>query len=152
MASSWKNQQSVLLLTQFLRDKGHEVDCFCDTSLGRFVFHWSEFFGPVTEEEAEKRKYEWNAQTFLLQEKTQRAFAEDKKWLDWSEGVVLVLPAGRSAHLEAGYAVGQGKPVWAYGEFPAGEFDVMYGFFKELILTSQLSRLVNSIARRDSRK
>ena len=65
---------------------------------------------------------------FLKVKQAQKAFAEDKKWIDWSDAVLLVLPAGRSAHLEAGYAVGRGKKLIVYGDFPTGEFDVMYGF------------------------
>ena len=39
-------------------------------------------------------------------------FEFDKRHLDSSDAAVLVLPAGRSAHLEAGYMVGCGKPVY----------------------------------------
>jgi hypothetical protein len=40
-----------------------------------------------------------------------KGFAFDKAALDWCDTCVLVLPSGRSAHLEAGYAAGQGKQV-----------------------------------------
>lgn len=33
----------------------------------------------------------------------------DRDALHWCDTCVLVLPCGRSAHLEAGYAAGQGK-------------------------------------------
>lgn len=41
----------------------------------------------------------------------QRGFGFDREALDWADTCVLVLPCGRSAHLEAGYACGQGKHV-----------------------------------------
>lgn len=118
IASSWKNEFLVKVLSDLLRDWGHEADCFADESTGRYAFHVSEV-GPFGE---------IDAIDFLEDERAQRAFAEDKKWLDWCECVVLVLPAGKSSHLEAGYAKGQGKHLFILGEFPNGEFDVMYGF------------------------
>ncbi|MYA40605.1 MAG: hypothetical protein F4Z31_02445 [Gemmatimonadetes bacterium] len=38
-------------------------------------------------------------------------FAADWAAMQWADRFVLVLPCGRSAHLEAGYAVGAGKPL-----------------------------------------
>lgn len=37
-------------------------------------------------------------------------FAFDKKHLDRTDAALLVLPAGKSGHLELGYSVGKGKP------------------------------------------
>lgn len=52
----------------------------------------------------------------------------DKKHLDASQMAVLVQPCGRSGHLEAGYMVGCGKPVFAlFPEEPA-KWDVMTRF------------------------
>jgi hypothetical protein len=143
VASSWKNEHMCRILAGVLRDYGHEVDCFCDPASGRFVFRWPELVSNLSNP-ADLQKY--NAQSFLADERTQRAFAEDKKWLDWCDGVVLVLPSGRSAHLEAGYAVGRGKPVWAWGKIPDGEFDVMYGFFAGLYNGNELSKCLRDIA------
>jgi nucleoside 2-deoxyribosyltransferase len=32
--------------------------------------------------------------------------------MEWADACVLVLPCGRSAHLEAGWFAGKGKPVF----------------------------------------
>lgn len=111
-----------------LRSQGHEVDAFCDTSTDRYVFHFSEI-GPSET---------LDAIDFLRDERSQKAFREDKKWLDWADCCLLILPAGKSAHLEAGYIKGQGKLliIWQLN-FPKGEFDVMYGF-ADLISTDPL--------------
>ena len=57
-------------------------------------------------------------------------FEFDKYHLDRVDAAVLVLPAGRSAHLELGYMAGRGKPTFVL--FPDGEpderWDVMYQF------------------------
>ena len=70
--------------------------------------------------------------SIMRTKEVQRAFAEDKKWIDWADAVIMLLPCGKSAHLEAGYAKGHGKKLYIIGEFPKGEFDVMYGFADRL--------------------
>lgn len=120
VASSWKNVELVRVVANFLRNQGFEVDDFTDDSRGRYVFHYSEIgnledLDPIT---------------FLYDPRAQRAFQEDKKWIDWADVVIMLMPAGKSSHLEAGYAKGAGKIViiyWHNGA-PKGEFDVMYGF------------------------
>ena len=61
----------------------------------------------------------------------EHVFSFDKHHLDTSDCAVLVLPAGRSGHLELGYMAGKGKPAYilldhSYSE--DGRFDVMYKF------------------------
>jgi nucleoside 2-deoxyribosyltransferase len=55
-------------------------------------------------------------------------FEYDKQWLDWAEGVVLVLPAGRSGHLELGYCAGKGKSTHILLDAEEERWDVMYLF------------------------
>jgi nucleoside 2-deoxyribosyltransferase len=121
LASSWKNDELVRDWAKKLASvpHNHQVDAFCDPATGRYVFHFSEIGDPSN----------LDAMNFLGDERSRKAFEEDKKWIDWSDVVILILPAGKSSHLEAGYAKGRGKKliIWqAY--FPKGEFDVMYGF------------------------
>ena len=55
----------------------------------------------------------------------------DKYHLDTSDIGVMVHPVGRSAHIELGYLIGQGKPVYVLfdGPIPDTErWDVMYRF------------------------
>ena len=54
----------------------------------------------------------------------------------------MVLPSGKNAHLEAGYAKGIGKKLFVYGDFTSGEFDVMYGFADGLFRSSELDGLI----------
>lgn len=55
-------------------------------------------------------------------------FAFDKWHLDDSDVVVLVLPCGKSAHLELGYALGQGKVGYVLFDDEPDRYDVMYRF------------------------
>ena len=38
-----------------------------------------------------------------------KGFSTDMEGLDWADAVVMVMPCGRSSHLELGYAVGKNK-------------------------------------------
>jgi hypothetical protein len=56
-------------------------------------------------------------------------FKFDKTHLDTSCGALMVLPAGRSAHLELGYMAGRGMWTGILLDNPDPErWDVMYGF------------------------
>ena len=61
------------------------------------------------------------------------AFALDKYHLDMAEAAVLVLPAGRSAHLELGYMAGKGKPAYILLEKEPERFDIMYNFATDIV-------------------
>ena len=62
-------------------------------------------------------------------------FEFDKKHLDESDAFVLVLPAGRSAHMELGYMAGNGKPTFILynPEVENDRWDVMYGFATAIV-------------------
>lgn len=54
-------------------------------------------------------------------------FNFDKSHLDRNEIAVLILPAGKSGHLELGYVAGCGKPTYIILDDP-DRWDVMYQF------------------------
>jgi len=139
IATSWKMEGTAIFVTNELRKIGHEVDCFCDSSSGRYVFHWTEF----VEKEEDLKNYD--AISFLHDPRTQRAFKEDKKHIAWADAVVMIHPCGKSAHLEAGYAKGRGKLLFMWGEFPKGEFDVMYGFADYIYRADEFNKLLAMI-------
>jgi len=138
LASSWKNEELVKIIAEVLRQRGHEVDCFCDESGGRYVFRWTDHFEII--EDA-------NVFSFLTLPEAKKAFEEDKKWIDWSDAVVMIFPCGNSSHLEGGYAKGCGKKLYIWGNFPSGYFENMYGFadgiFDEYHLKDLLEVLSN---------
>ncbi|MFW5920202.1 MAG: hypothetical protein ACOCUS_00075, partial [Polyangiales bacterium] len=51
-------------------------------------------------------------------------FESDRAGLEWCDRLVLLLPCGRSAHLEAGWAAGSGRPVHVL--LADGEPELMY--------------------------
>ena len=58
----------------------------------------------------------------------QHVFHFDKRHLEAADAVVLVLPAGRSGHLELGWALGRGKRCYILLDREPERFDVMYAF------------------------
>ncbi len=59
-----------------------------------------------------------------------KVFNEDIKAERESENFLLVLPAGKSGHIEAGIAYGMGKKCYAIGEYDAT--DSLYNIFEKI--------------------
>lgn len=120
VASSWRNpiQPAVVVA---LRDEGHEVYDFRNPTPGNNGFAWREIDGGWQS---------WSPRRFaeILTEHPTAAegFAFDKTALDWCDTCVLVLPCGRSAHIEAGYARGQGKHLFILLQEERFEPELMY--------------------------
>jgi len=135
IASSWKNVTDTRALARVLRGEGHEAYDFTDPE--NFIFEASEPGQP-------REGIDWLK--FLDAESTKKAYHVDKTGLDWADTVVLFLPAGRSAHLEAGYGVGAGKDLFIYGDLPRGEFDVMYLMAKGCYRRKDLERMIAELS------
>lgn len=120
LASSWRcaEQPRVVAL---LRDAGHEVYDFRNPAPGNSGFAWSE---------VDRDWLEWSPERFAEKLATHpvaaAGFKYDKDALDWCDTCVLLLPCGRSAHLEAGYAAGQGKRTIFYLRPDRFEPELMY--------------------------
>jgi hypothetical protein len=63
----------------------------------------------------------------------QHVFLFDKKHLDRCDTAVLMLPAGKSGHLEFGYMIGQGKRGIILLDKEPERFDVMYAFATRVV-------------------
>jgi hypothetical protein len=73
----------------------------------------------------------------------QNTFGLDKRMLNWCDAAVLVLPAGKSGHMELGYAIGRGKRGYILLDKEPERFDVMYAFANAVVST--LSELVEEL-------
>jgi hypothetical protein len=117
VASSWRNARQPTIVA-VLRDAGHEVYDFRHPRAGDEGFHWSEI---------DPGWQSWSPEQFrdsLGHPLTRRGFASDFDAMGWADTGVLLLPCGRSAHLEAGYFVGAGKPLYIL--LSDGEPELMY--------------------------
>lgn len=77
----------------------------------------------------------------------QNIFEFDKKHILQSEAFVLVMPAGKSAFLELGWALGQGIP--GYILFPEGDperIDIMFAFANAVVYS--VKELVGELRRK----
>lgn len=129
VASSWRNpiQQRIVAT---LRAAGHEVYDFRNPAPGNTGFAWSaidpDWLG-------------WSPEVFAALVTTHPVAADgfklDKDALDWCDTCVLALPCGRSAHLEAGYAIGRGKETIFYLHPDKFEPELMYLLGHGLVTT-----------------
>jgi hypothetical protein len=72
------------------------------------------------------------------------AFGLDRRHLDEATAGVLVLPAGKSGHLELGYLAGQGKRTFILFEGEPERWDLMY-LFAEYVCFS-VDELIEALA------
>ncbi|NBJ13235.1 TIR domain-containing protein [Microvirga arsenatis] len=120
VASSWRNALQPDIVAALKAD-GHEVYDFRNPAPGESGFSWSEI-DPDWLAWSPERYAEHVRQSPIAR----HGFNRDKAALDWCDTCVLVLPCGRSAHLEAGYAAGQGKRTIFYLHEDRFEPELMY--------------------------
>jgi hypothetical protein len=103
VASSWRNAQQPLVVAQ-LRSVGHDAYDFRNPPGGiPNGFRWSE---------VDPNWEAWSAADYrdkLRHPLAQRGFNSDFDGMKWADTCLLVLPCGRSAHLECGWMAGAGK-------------------------------------------
>ena len=109
VASSWRNPYQAQTV-KALRALGHEVYDFKSDAPGYFggpqptAFSWSEMsadwqaWGP-----AEYRN------ELLTHPRAASGYLGDLRGMEWADTCLMLLPCGRSAHIEAGYMKGRGK-------------------------------------------
>ena len=105
-----------------LRALGHEVYDFRNPPHGRGGFQWSSIG---------KDWLEWSAEQYrenLSHPIAEAGFKSDLDAMLACDVCVLVLPCGRSAHTEAGWYSGAGRPVYVYQPVRQ-EPELMYKLF-----------------------
>lgn len=114
LASSWRNPMQPLAV-ESLRYAGHEVYDFRNPPNGNFGFRWSD---------VDPEYRDWTAEGYragLADGVAQMGFQSDFDGMKWADTGILLLPCGRSAHLELGWMAGAGKNtiMWTHdGEEP----------------------------------
>lgn len=111
VTSSWRNEHQPDVV-EALRKEGFPVYDFRNPDPGNEGFHWSWI---------DKNWQNWDLAGFRGE--LQHGFGKEGYKLDIaalnaSDALVLVMPCGRSAHIEAGIAMGRGKCTVIY--FPPG--------------------------------
>ena len=74
---------------------------------------------------------------FIKSPAARNIFEFDKHHMDRCDALVLLMPAGKSAHLELGYTLGQGKPGFLVFEEEPERYEVMVQFATEVFFSRQ---------------
>ena len=134
LIGSLKNE-NVTKFAAKVRDAGFEV--------------FDDWFSPGPEADDHWQRYERErGRTYLEALKGHHArnvFDFDVQHIDASDCVVLVMPAGKSAHMELGYAAGTKKPCFVLFEGEPERYDIMYLFANDVFVDSDklIERLVS---------
>jgi len=64
-------------------------------------------------------------------------FEFDKRHLDLADIAVLLLPAGKSGHMEIGYMVGKGKKAYILFDKEPDRYDIMYRFATDVFFNEE---------------
>jgi hypothetical protein len=141
VASSWRCAAQPDVVTT-LRSAGFEVYDFKNPKPGDNGFHWSSVMPSYDHETCDAEEYV----DALEHPVSMAGFASDFDAMRWADTCVLVLPCGRSAHLELGWFVGQGKrtAILLDGEQNGGKVtpELMYKMVDYIAL--DLDDLMNS--------
>ncbi len=123
LASRFRNKDIVLDLLAKMREKGKKVYCFLETDASKN--HVGDL--NCNPEEA-MAKFE-AVQDWRTDPDVREVFDTDMNALRDSEKLVLLLPAGKSSHMEAGAAYGMGKECIVVGE--QKETETLYLIFNK---------------------
>lgn len=124
VASSWRNAFQPEVVTR-LREAGFEVYDFRHPADGADGFHWSD---------VDEGWQQWSVSDYregLHHPVAEVGYHRDYDAMLWADACVLVLPCGRSAHAEAGWMAGAGKPVYVYIPH-LEEAELMYKLFDDV--------------------
>lgn len=121
LASSWRNPYQAETL-QWIRALGHEVYDFKNPAPGNTGFGWRQTIDRPIANAADLHEA-------LSTPAASKGFGLDFDAMKWADACVLLLPCGNSAHLEAGWFGGAGKPVVVYVPHELREPELMYKIF-----------------------
>lgn len=134
VASSWRNNIQPQVVDA-CRAAGHAVYDFKHPRAGEQGFHWSDI---------DPSWSGWTNDEFrnaLRHPIASHGFNSDWNAMEWADSCILVMPCGRSAHIEAGYFVGAGKRLVIL--LSNGEPELMYKMAGYLAVS--ISEAVNAL-------
>lgn len=124
IASRWRNKDNVLELSEKIREIGKTVYCFIQGD--------GEIYELKNQENTlhpEEHMKQFESRDWKTDPAVKEVFEVDMNALKQSEKLILLLPAGKSAHIEAGVAYGLGKECILIGE--QKEAESSYVIFSE---------------------
>lgn len=156
IASSWKQEKRVTNLAEYLRDQTDiiaEAYDFTDSKCGAAPFKWSDLTNinaPFSLSLSEKLRHHPVAV---------KAYQQNMLAMQRADVCILLLPAGASAHSEAGWFAGKGKPVIVISPTAIDNIELMYNMYDRIIgdaninsLYAKLTTYLDQIAKQEAPK
>jgi len=127
LISSLKNNKQVHCVHKTLEELGYEV--FSD---------WLSA-GPDADDYLRDyyRERGFNYRQIMKSYSAQQIFKYDKYHLDRCDCAIMVMPAGKSGHLELGTVIGSGKPGYILFDSEPERVDIMHGFATGIFLSME---------------
>ncbi len=122
VASSWRNERQPVVV-EALRGANHDVYDFRNPAPGDHGFSWRQCCDDDRSALENPQRFRDEVLTHSI---AKAAFDKDMSALRAAHVTVLVLPCGRSAHLELGYATGAGQRTVVLLDDPMSEPELMY--------------------------
>lgn len=130
--------KSIYIIGSLRNPEVMEVDKLL-SSVGLETF--SEWFSAGPEADDFLRDYfrakGYNYSQVLQSYAAKNIFRFDKDHLDRCDAAILVMPGGKSAHLELGYVVGKGKPGYILMDKEPERVDIMHQFATEVFMNKE---------------
>lgn len=111
LAGRWRNKDAILEVRDALKAVGKSYYCFLENDYSHHKVKFTESADKDAIMDAYESINDWQNDPEIRE-----IFDNDIEGLKKSKAFLLVLPAGKSGHLEAGIAYGYGKPCYAIGE------------------------------------
>lgn len=123
ISGKWRNKDNILTLLQKIREKGYTAYCFLE----------SPDVAERVNNHPEKEMKHFEERDWRNDQYIKEIFENDMQGERDAETFLLLLPAGRSCHIEAGVAYGMGKKCILIGE--QKEAESLYLIFSEVYPT-----------------
>lgn len=123
VASRYRNKPEVLRLVHALQEKGRSVYSFIESDASL------KHVGSIEEDANEQMKKYEARKNWQKDPAIQEIFVSDMNALRDSNTLIMLLPGGKSVHIEAGAAYGMGKHMILIGE--QEETESLYLIFDE---------------------
>ena len=137
IAGRARNKENILRICDIF-DK-HNISYYC------FIKNESDWGYGNKNQTPEERQQEFET-LGLKSDILLKLFNDDLKGEKSSKNLLLVLPAGKAAHIESGIAYGLGKKCYAIGEYEAT--DTLYNIFEEIFANEdELDKFLNNYSK-----
>ena len=137
IAGRARNKENILRICDIF-DK-HNISYYC------FIKNESDWGYGNKNQTPEERQQEFES-LGLKSDIVLKLFNDDLEGEKSSKNLLLVLPAGKAAHIESGIAYGLGKKCYAIGEYEAT--DTLYNIFEEIFADEdELDNFLNNYSK-----